>query len=124
MNYYSVRFKFEDDYYMTAYCKANNKKEMFVRYDDKYIRYIDDDLEELELAYALTIHKSQGSEWQYVLVPMLRQHYAMLNKHILYTAITRAKVGMYLFAQKSAQILPQFIANTKKCGLGFLLTAT
>ena len=81
---------------------ANNKKEMFVRYDDKYIRSIDDDLEELELAYALTIHKSQGSEWQYVLVPMLRQHYAMLNKHILYTAITRAKVGMYLFAQKSA----------------------
>lgn len=80
----------------------SNKKEMFVRYDEKYIRYVGDELEELELAYALTIHKSQGSEWQHVLVPFMRQHYAMLNRHLLYTAITRAKTTMSLFAQKSA----------------------
>ena len=78
------------------------KKEMFVRYEDKYIRYIGDDLEELELAYALTIHKSQGSEWPHVIIPMLKQHYAMLNKHILYTAITRAKEDCVLLTQKLA----------------------
>lgn len=78
------------------------KYEMFVRYENKYILYANDDFEEVELAYALTIHKSQGSEWQYVVIPMLRQHYAMLNKHLLYTAVTRAKVKLDLICQKSA----------------------
>ena len=81
---------------------VTNKKEMFVRYEDKYIRYIGDDLEEIELAYALTIHKSQGSEWPHVIIPMLKQHYAMLNKHLLYTAITRAIESCTLITQKLA----------------------
>lgn len=78
------------------------KKEMFVKYDDKYILYANDDFDEVELAYALTIHKSQGSEWPYVLIPLLRQHYAMLNRHLFYTAITRGKIADYLFAQSLA----------------------
>ena len=77
-------------------------KEMVVRYDEKYIVYAGTDFEEIELAYALTIHKSQGSEWEIVIIPMLRQHYAMLNKHILYTAITRARTSCKIHAQKSA----------------------
>ena len=64
---------------------------MFVRYDDKYIRYIGDDLEELELAYAITIHKSQGSEYPAVLIPLLTGPRQLFHRNLLYTAITRAK---------------------------------
>ena len=59
--------------------------------DGRLIHYKRDDIPELDLAYAITIHKSQGSEFETVIVPVLTQHFKMLFRHLIYTALTRAK---------------------------------
>ena len=67
-------------------------KEMVVEFDDKRrVRYTYENLEELELAYAITIHKSQGSEYPAVVLPILTGPKLLFNRNLLYTAITRAK---------------------------------
>lgn len=62
-----------------------------VNYEDKIVEYAFADLEELRLAYAMTIHKSQGSEYPCVLIPCTTSHMNMLNRPLFYTGITRAK---------------------------------
>jgi len=62
-----------------------------VSFDDRPVRYRFEDMDELALAYAVTIHKAQGSEYPCVVVPIHTQHYAMLARNLLYTAITRGK---------------------------------
>ena len=64
---------------------------MTVRYDDKLARYTFDILEELELAYAITVHKSQGSEYPVVIIPAYFCAPMLMTRNLLYTAITRAK---------------------------------
>lgn len=61
-----------------------------------------DDLEALDLAYAMTIHKSQGSEYQCVIITVMDEHAALLQKNLIYTAITRAKKKVILIGQDSA----------------------
>lgn len=65
-------------------------KEVQVQFDDKQVLYSFQDLDELTLAYAGTVHKAQGSEYPAVVIPMLTQHYVMLQRNVLYTAVTRA----------------------------------
>ncbi|MCC7518947.1 MAG: AAA family ATPase [Verrucomicrobiae bacterium] len=62
-----------------------------VRVDDRLVEYEFNDLDELLPAYAISIHKSQGSEYPVVVLPILTQHYVMLQRNLLYTAITRGK---------------------------------
>ena len=62
-----------------------------VRFEEKLVEYEDNELNELTLAYATTIHKSQGSEYPVVVIPLLMTHYVMLQRNLLYTGITRAK---------------------------------
>lgn len=62
-----------------------------VRFDDRYVEYAFKDCESLELAYAITIHKSQGSEYPAVIVPMYQGPSMLMNRNLLYTAVTRAK---------------------------------
>ena len=64
---------------------------MVVSFDGRPVRYDGGDLDELVLAYAMTIHKSQGSEYPAVIVLMHTQHYVMLQRNLLYTAITRGR---------------------------------
>ena len=66
-------------------------RSMVVLFDGRPVRYEAGDLDELVLAYAMTIHKSQGSEYPAVIVIMHTQHYVMLQRNLLYTAITRGK---------------------------------
>src|SRR5262249_42078985 len=66
-------------------------QELTVDYDGRSVVYDFNDLDELALAYALTIHKSQGSEYPAVVIPLHTQHYIMLQRNLLYTAITRGK---------------------------------
>jgi exodeoxyribonuclease V alpha subunit len=63
---------------------------LIVKFDDREIRYPYDDLDELQLAYAATVHKSQGSEYPAVVIPVHTQHFVMLQRNLLYTAVTRA----------------------------------
>jgi exodeoxyribonuclease V alpha subunit len=65
--------------------------EVRVQLDDRVALYDFEDLDELTLAYACTVHKSQGSEYAAVILPMLPQHFMMLQRNVFYTAITRAK---------------------------------
>ncbi|HPZ71951.1 MAG TPA: ATP-binding domain-containing protein, partial [Peptococcaceae bacterium] len=60
------------------------------------------ELDEVVLAYATTIHKSQGSEYKLVIAPLLTQHFMMLQRNLLYTCVTRAKKVMVLLGTKKA----------------------
>ena len=62
-----------------------------VQIDDRLIPYDAQDLDELVLAYAISIHKSQGGEYPVVVIPITTQHYIMLQRNLLYTAVTRGK---------------------------------
>lgn len=66
-------------------------RNMVIKFDDREAYYISKDLVDLSLAYAITVHKSQGSEYDVVIMPMTRFPYQLMNRKILYTAMTRAK---------------------------------
>ena len=76
-----------------GFVKAVNAEEraIVVTFDGRPVKYDTGDLDELVLAYAMTIHKSQGSEYPAVIVIMHTQHYVMLQRNLLYTAITRGR---------------------------------
>ena len=72
--------------------KINNREgEMIIAFDDKIAKYPFDYLDELETAYAITVHKSQGSEYRAVILSAWNGSSYLLNRSVLYTAITRAK---------------------------------
>jgi exodeoxyribonuclease V alpha subunit len=73
-----------------------------VRFDDREVTFGADELDELALAYAATVHKAQGSEYAAVVVPVHTQHYVMLQRNLLYTAITRGKRLVVLVGSKKA----------------------
>lgn len=71
-------------------------------FGENNVKYDTQELEELDLAYALSVHKSQGSEFPVVLMPLTNQHYIMLQRNLLYTAITRAEKLLVLVGTKQA----------------------
>ena len=73
-----------------------------VAYDDRLVTYNPADLDALVPAYAVTIHKSQGSEYPIVVIPILTQHYVMLRRNLLYTGITRGRQLVVLVGQHKA----------------------
>ena len=75
---------------------------MTVQFDNEHVPYEFEELDELALAYALTIHKSQGSEYPAVVIPMTTQHYIMLQRNLVYTGITRGKKLVVLVGSKKA----------------------
>ncbi|MCK6592329.1 MAG: ATP-binding domain-containing protein, partial [Polyangiaceae bacterium] len=77
-------------------------REVLVRFDDRDVVYDERELDELTLAYATSIHKSQGSEYPAVIVPILTQHYVMLSRNLIYTAVTRGKRLVVLVADPRA----------------------
>ncbi len=81
-----------------------DRKEGKVQVDfyDKTIEYNDDELDEISLAYATSIHKSQGSEYPVVVIPLHMSHYMMLHRSILYTAVTRGKKRVVLVGNRRA----------------------
>jgi exodeoxyribonuclease V alpha subunit len=66
------------------------------------VLYQKDDIFELELAYAITIHKSQGSEFGAVIMPVLTQHFKMLFRNLIYTGLTRARQLAVLVGTRKA----------------------
>ncbi len=78
------------------------EQEVTVRLDDRTVTYDFSELDELTLAYAATVHKSQGSEYPAVILPVHTTHYPMLQRNLLYTAITRARRLLVLAGTKNA----------------------
>lgn len=78
------------------------ERQVSVRFDDRVVVYEEADFDELTLAYATSIHKSQGSEYPAVVIPILTQHYVMLSRNLLYTAVTRGKRLVVLVADPRA----------------------
>ncbi|MFA5618579.1 MAG: AAA family ATPase, partial [Syntrophorhabdaceae bacterium] len=76
-----------------------------VHFDHTDAVYESADFDELVLAYAVTVHKSQGSEYKVVIAPLTTQHYMMLQRNLLYTCVTRAKKIMILVGTKKAIFL-------------------
>jgi exodeoxyribonuclease V alpha subunit len=69
---------------------------------ERYVNYTRNDLDELQLAYAITVHKSQGSEYPCVAIPISTSHWVMLQRNLLYTAVTRAKKFCVIVGQRTA----------------------
>lgn len=77
-------------------------KRLSVDYDGRTVNYDFSELDELTLAYAISVHKSQGSEYPSVIVPIMTQHYALLQRNLLYTAMTRGTKLVILIGTKKA----------------------
>lgn len=78
------------------------EQELFIRFDDRLVSYDFGELDEVSLAYAVTIHKSQGSEFPAVVIPVAMQHFMLLQRNLIYTGITRAKRLLVVVGQKKA----------------------
>jgi exodeoxyribonuclease V alpha subunit len=78
------------------------ERELAVRMETREVVYDFNELDELSLAYAITIHKSQGSEFPAVIVPLAMQHYLLLQRNLVYTAMTRGRRFVVLVGQKKA----------------------
>jgi exodeoxyribonuclease V alpha subunit len=70
--------------------------------DGRIVEYAQDAIPELDLAYAITIHKSQGSEFEAVIIPVLTQHFKMLFRNLIYTGLTRARKLAVLVGTRKA----------------------
>lgn len=89
---------------------ARDTREITIRFDDNRIcKYLQSDLSQLTLAYAITIHKSQGSEFDCVVIALVPGAPMILTRNLLYTAITRAKKAVIIVGSK--QILARMIHN-------------
>jgi exodeoxyribonuclease V alpha subunit len=78
------------------------EREVTVRFDQREIVYDFGELDEVSLAYAITIHKSQGSEFPAVVTPLATQQYLLLQRNLVYTGITRGKKLVVLIGQPKA----------------------
>jgi exodeoxyribonuclease V alpha subunit len=87
-------------------------RQLTVRFDERDVLYEEADLDELTLAYATSIHKSQGSEYPAVVIPVLTQHFVMLSRNLFYTAVTRGKRLVILVADPRAISLA--LAETRR----------
>ena len=91
-----------------------DERELTVNFEGRDVTYDATELDELVLAYACTIHKSQGSEYPIVVMPFMMTHYIMLQRNLLYTGVTRAKKILVLVGEKKA--VSTAINNNKAVG--------
>ena len=82
--------------------EISNKKEIYIDYDSNVVRYTPSNYSNFRLAYAISIHKSQGSEFDVVVVPIVKGYNKMLYQKLIYTAVTRAKKKLYLIGLEIA----------------------
>lgn len=89
----------------------DQEQEVIIKFDDTNIVYDYSDLDQITLAYAITIHKSQGSEYPVVVIPLTMQSYMMLQRNLIYTGITRGRKLVIMLGQKKA--LAMAVRNNK-----------
>lgn len=83
---------------------SKDKPTIYVNFDGRDLSYAKSDLDQINLAYAISIHKSQGSEYPIVIIPIVKNYIHMLRKELLYTAITRAKAYLFLMGDVDLMI--------------------
>ena len=100
----------------SGFIKSVNKEEktVMVVFKKQVVIYDFSELDELMLAYAVTVHKSQGSEYPIVVMPITRGHYVMLKRNLIYTGITRAKNLCIMLGQKQSLYLGINTVDTTK----------
>lgn len=76
--------------------------ELIIDFDNKLVNYATEELDEIALAYAITIHKAQGSEYPAIVIPLTTQHFPLLERNLLYTGITRGKKLVIIIGQLKA----------------------
>lgn len=96
------------------------EQELVIRYDARLVRYDNGELDELSLAYAISIHKSQGSEFPVVVIPLAMQQYMLLERNLIYTGITRGKKLVVLAGEAKALGIAIRKNNTHKRHSGLL----
>ena len=89
------------------------EKNLTVHFDTRKVVYDFSELDELTLAYAITIHKSQGSEFPVVVMPLAMQQYLLLQRNLLYTGLTRGRRLVMLLGQKKAFTTAVHNASTR-----------
>lgn len=121
---YSIEGKFFEGIYNgdIGYIKMIDKEEekLYVEFDDeRLISYDFDELDELEHSYAITIHKSQGSEFDYVILPIFTGYKKLLTRNLLYTAMTRAKKMLVIVGNRSVinYMVDNLDSRNRKTGL-------
>ena len=77
-------------------------QEIIISFDDRDVPYDYSDLDEIVLAYAVSVHKSQGSEYPAVIIPILTQHYVLLQRNLIYTGVTRGRKLVVMVGTKKA----------------------
>jgi exodeoxyribonuclease V alpha subunit len=87
------------------------EREVAIRFDQRDVVYDFGELDEVALAYAITIHKSQGSEFPVVVIPLAMQHYMLLQRNLVYTGVTRGRKLVVLIGQRKA--LAMAVRNNK-----------
>ncbi|MEZ4742164.1 MAG: AAA family ATPase [Bdellovibrionota bacterium] len=98
---------FNGDIGFIEHVRANGAK-LIVKFNERLVNYSSEQASELKLAYAITIHKSQGSEFPAVIIPITMQHYIMLQRNLIYTALTRAKkLAIFIGSKKALQYAAQ-----------------
>jgi len=90
------------------------ESELLIEFDGREVKYDANELDELSLAYAASIHKSQGSEYAAVVIPLASQHYVMLERNLLYTGVTRGKKLVVIIGQPKA--LAMAVKNKRSAG--------
>jgi exodeoxyribonuclease V alpha subunit len=84
---------------------STEDQEVTISFDGKRITYDFNDLDELVLAYAVSVHKSQGSEYPVIIIPVLTQHYMLLQRNLIYTAVTRGRRLVVIVGTKKAMAI-------------------
>jgi len=96
-------------------CGETYNAEILFGNSETPVVYEKEDLTELKLAYAITIHKSQGSEFEAVIIPVSSQHYNMLFRNLIYTGLTRAKkLAIFVGSRKALALAIRSIDNRKR----------
>ncbi len=110
-----IRNNYEKDVFngdMGRICHVDEEeRELTVRFEDKNVIYSFEELDEIMPAYAVSVHKSQGSEYPAVVLPLLTQHYVLLQRNLVYTGVTRGKKLVIIVGAPKA--LHMAVANNK-----------
>ncbi len=121
---YSIEGKFFEGIYNgdIGYIELidNDEEKLYVKFDeDRLVEYDFDELDQLEHSYAITIHKSQGSEFDYVILPIFTGYKKLLTRNLLYTAMTRAKKMLIIVGNRNVvnYMVDNLESKNRKTGL-------